>query len=40
MSHIQIGDFTAYAASPATPPKAAIIVIQEIFGVDLGIRQK
>lgn len=32
--------FTAYCASPATSPKAAIIVIQEIFGVDAGIRRK
>jgi carboxymethylenebutenolidase len=32
--------FSAYCARPATPPKAAIIVIQEIFGVNPGIRQK
>jgi len=40
MTMMQIGDFSAYVASPATPPKAAIIVIQEIFGVNPGIRQK
>ncbi|MEE4153271.1 MAG: dienelactone hydrolase family protein [Erythrobacter sp.] len=32
--------FSAYIARPATEPKAAIIVIQEIFGVNSGIRQK
>lgn len=32
--------FSAYLARPATEPKAAIIVIQEIFGVNPGIRQK
>jgi len=32
--------FAAYVARPATAPKAAIIVIQEIFGVNQGIRQK
>ncbi len=35
-----IGDFAAYVATPAGPAKAAIIVIQEIFGVNPGIRQK
>jgi carboxymethylenebutenolidase len=35
-----IGSFDAYAATPAGAPKAAIIVIQEIFGVNAGIRQK
>jgi carboxymethylenebutenolidase len=34
------GDFTAYRATPASTPKAAIIVIQEIFGVNAGIRRK
>ncbi len=34
------GRFKAYCAEPATAPKAAIIVIQEIFGVNLGIREK
>jgi len=32
--------FSAYCAEPADTPKAAIIVIQEIFGVNAGIRQK
>ena len=32
--------FKAYAAEPADPPKAATIVIQEIFGVNAGIRRK
>ena len=40
MSMTQIGDFSAYVSNPAAPPKAAIIVIQEIFGVNAGIRQK
>lgn len=30
----------AYRADPSAAPKAAIIVIQEIFGVNAGIRQK
>ncbi len=34
------GDFTAYRATPASTPKAAIVVIQEIFGVNAGIRRK
>lgn len=34
------GQFKAYAAEPAGTPKAAIIVIQEIFGVNEGIRAK
>ncbi|MGU3389323.1 dienelactone hydrolase family protein [Sphingomonas sp. M1A8_2b] len=33
-------DFHAYRAAPAGTPKAAIIVIQEIFGVNAGIRRK
>ncbi|MGB3472360.1 MAG: dienelactone hydrolase family protein [Erythrobacter sp.] len=33
-------EFAAYIARPTTEPKAAIIVIQEIFGVNTGIRQK
>ena len=33
-------DFHAYRAVPAGTPKAAIIVIQEIFGVNAGIRCK
>lgn len=32
--------FGGYIARPQGPPKAAIIVIQEIFGVNPGIRQK
>lgn len=34
------GQFDAYVARPDTQPKAAIIVIQEIFGVNEGIRRK
>jgi carboxymethylenebutenolidase len=34
------GSFKAYAAEPQPAPKAAIIVIQEIFGVNPGIRRK
>lgn len=34
------GSFDAYLAEPAGTPSAAIIVIQEIFGVNPGIRQK
>lgn len=33
-------EFSAYVARPGSTPKAAIIVIQEIFGVNGGIRQK
>jgi carboxymethylenebutenolidase len=40
MSTIQIGHFSAYMAEPLGTPRAAIIVIQEIFGVNAGIRQK
>lgn len=40
MSTIRIGEFSAYMAEPAGTPRAAIIVIQEIFGVNAGIRQK
>ena len=32
--------FSAYVAQPTSAPKAAIIVIQEIFGVNAGIRDK
>lgn len=32
--------FNAYQATPEGPPRAAIIVIQEIFGVNEGIRRK
>ncbi|MFL0586783.1 dienelactone hydrolase family protein [Sphingomonas olei] len=34
------GSFKAYRADPAGTPIAAIIVIQEVFGVNPGIRQK
>ena len=34
------GDFHAYRAAPAGTPKAAIVVIQEIFGMNAGIRRK
>jgi carboxymethylenebutenolidase len=34
------GSFDAYAAEPEGEPKAAIVVIQEIFGVNEGIRRK
>jgi len=34
------GHFSAYIAEPQTPPHAAIVVIQEIFGVNEGIRRK
>ena len=34
------GEFAIYVAEPATKPKAAIVVIQEIFGVNAGIRRK
>lgn len=33
-------EFAAYVARPAGEPKAAIVVIQEIFGVNAGIRRK
>ncbi len=36
----KIDSFDAYVAKPEATPKAAIIVIQEIFGVNGGIRQK
>src|SRR3546814_9413121 len=34
------GDFAAYCARPEGTPRAAIIVIQEIFGVNAGVRRK
>ena len=34
------GRFDAYRAAPTGTPRAAIIVIQEIFGVNAGIRRK
>ena len=32
--------FSAYSARPSGEPRAAIVVIQEIFGVNIGIRRK
>ena len=40
MSMTRIGEMNAYVAAPAAAPKAAIIVIPEIFGLNPGIRQK
>jgi len=40
MNDLQIGEMHVYAAEPDQAPKAAIIVIQEIFGVNQGIKQK
>lgn len=34
------GSFGAYLAEPSGPPRGAIVVIQEIFGVNEGIRRK
>ena len=34
------GNFDCYLARPASEPRAAIVVIQEIFGVNAGIRRK
>ena len=34
------GDFMAYVARPEGTPRVAIVVIQEIFGVNAGIRRK
>ena len=34
------GSFAAYRADPAATPRGAIVVIQEIFGVNEGIRRK
>ena len=34
------GSFPAYLAEPAGTPKAAVIVIQEIFGVNTGMRRR
>jgi carboxymethylenebutenolidase len=34
------GRFAAYCARPAGEPRAAVVVIQEIFGVNAGIRRK
>ena len=40
MNMTKIGEMSAYVAAPAGTPKAAIIVVPEIFGVNPGIRQK
>jgi carboxymethylenebutenolidase len=41
MTSIRIdGSFDAYLAEPAVAPRAAVVVIQEIFGVNEGIRRK
>jgi carboxymethylenebutenolidase len=40
MTSFSIGGMTVFAVSPQDPPRAAIIVIPEIFGVNAGIRQK
>ena len=46
MSHVEIasldgeGSFEAWLAEPEGTPKGAIVVIQEIFGVNEGIRRK
>jgi len=34
------GRFNAYIARPAGPPRGAIVVIQEIFGINAGIRAR
>ena len=34
------GSFTAYVAEPQDAPRAAIVVIQEVFGINAGIRRK
>ena len=34
------GGFSAYLAEPEGTPKGAVVVIQEIFGVNEGIRRK
>ncbi len=40
MSMTKIGEMNAYITAPATPPKAAILVVPEIFGLNEGIRRK
>ncbi|MGE3143524.1 MAG: dienelactone hydrolase family protein [Hyphomonadaceae bacterium] len=37
---VKDGQFKAYVARPAGPPKGAVVVIQEIFGVNAGVRGK
>jgi carboxymethylenebutenolidase len=34
------GSFSAYVAEPTSQPTAAIVVVQEVFGVNAGIRSK
>ena len=34
------GDFAAYRADPESAPRGTIVVIQEVFGVNEGIRRK
>lgn len=36
----EAGSFKAYVAEPAGTPKAAVVVIQEIFGINAGVRGK
>jgi carboxymethylenebutenolidase len=36
----EAGSFKAYVSEPAGPPKGAVVVIQEIFGVNEGVRGK
>ena len=40
MTNAELGDMGVYVAVPAGTPRAAIIVVPEIFGVNPGIRQK
>lgn len=40
MTMTKLGDMNIYVASPQAAPKAAIIVIPEIFGLNEGIRRK
>lgn len=40
MSMTKIGDMNVYVAAPANAPKAAILVVPEIFGLNEGIRHK
>ncbi len=38
--NVDDGSFTAYRADPADTPRGAIVVIQEIFGINAGIRRQ
>lgn len=40
MSMTKIGEMNAYVATPESAPKAAILVVPEIFGLNEGIRRK